>query len=269
MRRLVLFSVFTMLLLTATGCSTFHNLTTGSENLEFQGVHFRVNAAHEAFIGSIGLKRVEAKNRYELKFTPKWDQLSVKNTTKFDMSLARVVEESLNVEGETQPIGGNKNVEVDARLMMSSDTKSSGKYHLLRIVDTKALVDQLNDDDNRELRKYIMRSSKYRIVTSIIIVYDQSTSKTLEQTANLTLELNTDSIGNASIEAKSDGRTVETLSMSDGTIYAYEFSRICWQKDISGHIAVADILLDRNVWRGDSGACIKGTASDPADLVQS
>lgn len=254
-----------ILMIITSGCSTFHSLTARNDSLEFQGISFRVNAAHEAFIGSIGLKRTESKNRFELKFTPLWDNLALKNTTKFDLSLAQTVEKSLEVKGETH--SGNNNL--NAGLSSSSDGSLAGKYHLLRIVDTKALVDQLNESKNNDLREYIFRSSDYRIITSAVIVYDHATSKKLANTSNLKLEMKSDSTGNATIDIKSNGTSVKKLSMSDGTIFAYEFSRICWSKNASGAIKVADILLDRNIWRGDSSACLKNTVSNPLELTKS
>ncbi|MEM7284313.1 MAG: hypothetical protein AAF438_22150 [Pseudomonadota bacterium] len=248
------------------GCSIASRIVAGSGNpsgLEFQGINFRVNAAHEAFIGSIGLKRTEGRNRYELKFTPVWDGLILKNTSKFDRSLMRAVERSLQFSGDSQASAAG----VQAALGTTLNAKEVGKFHLFRIVDTKSLVDQLNSDENRDLRRYLRRSADYRIVTSTIVVYSHDSSLKLENTANLRLALTSSEAGSMEIEAKSDSERVETLSMSDGTIYAYEFSRLCWTK--KGE--VSDILLDRNVLRGDSGACadIEGADADPRHAAAS
>ncbi len=240
------------------GCGFVSRIMTPSgEGLEFQGIDFRVNAAHEAFIGSIGLKRSEGRNRYELKFTPIWDDLVLKNTTKFDRSLLKAVERSLGLSGA----GPAETAELKAALGTTLNTKESGKFHLFRIVDTKSLVDQLNNEKNKDLRNYVSRSADYRIITSIIIVYDHDSSSKMEKRANLEFALTSSDTGSMSIKAKSERETVETLSMSDGTIYAYEFSRLCWKNNV-----VTDILLDRNVLRGDSGACrdIGGSDADPS-----
>ena len=169
--------------LLTTGCGI---IPTSDDRLEFQGAYFRTNAAHEAFIGSIGLKRTELNNRFELKFTPVWDNLVLKNTTKFDLTLARQVNTSLGIEGNTAAPTG----EVGVGTGTSSDAQSVDKYHLLRIADTKSLVEQLNDEKNSALRNYIKRSPKYRIITSVIIVYDHQSSKVLDNTANATKVIN-------------------------------------------------------------------------------
>jgi len=226
------------------------------DSVEFQGVNFRSNAAHESYIGSIGLKRTRGSNRFELKFMPEWEDLVISNTTNFDRKLVEQLKNSLKLEGNLVGDSASGN----AGFGNTTDKETEGKYHIFRIVDTKALVDQLNEDKNAELLTYLARSENYRIITSVIVVYSHSSTGKINTDANLDFALKTSTKGSLKIEAKIENEVVDSLSLSDGTIYAYEFSRLCWKDK-----EVYDILLDRNIWRGDSEACsdIAGAQTTP------
>jgi hypothetical protein len=251
------------ILVSASGCNWFRS--SNVSDLEFQGVKFRTGAAHEAFLGSIGMKRTDGINRYELKFSPAWSDLAVETTTKFDRSLEYAINKSLGLKGSQ---GAE---ELDAKMMaeasISSEEKanSKGKFHIFRIVDTRALVEQLNDESNSSLREYLQRSSEYRLVTSIVVAFSYQQSETIQRNAEGGITLNTPSGIAAEASASYIRAGTEELRISDGTIFAYEFSRMCWQRS-NGKVIVADILLDRDVRFSDSDDCLKDTENDPTVL---
>ncbi len=266
MKKFTAYSALMIFIVIFQGCSGISNLISQTNSyFIFQNVRFRIGAAHEAFIGSIGLMRTEGKNRYELKFTPRWDNLALKNTVKFDNDLRQAINQQLGIKVEPKRIKGvDSNAGISAKLLAEDSIK--GKFHILRIVDTKALVDELNSLEDQEILKYIARNKDYRIVTSIIVVYDHKASQEMDSALNLNLKLKSDQLGNAYIDATSGRKNVATLSMSDGSIYAYEYSRFCWEKD--SDFKVADILLDRPTAFGDASACPPETTHNLYNMKQ-
>lgn len=208
--------------------------------LIFQHVKYRTVGAHEAIIGSIGLKRKTGKNRYELRFIPKWDNLQIINTTNFD--------KTLNIDFKLS-LSGLLSTKSSADAQTENSLNMKGKYYLFRVADSDSLVRQLNNDRNLELRRKLSTDSNYRIITACITVYDQEMTERISKTAGVKFSLNSETNGSQSVDVSSQDNNLIKLLMSNGTIYAYEFSRICWRSEEEGgkQYEIVSIMADRAV----------------------
>ena len=105
-------------------------------------------------------------------------------------------------------------------------------------------VKELNSEKNKDNIRTLMRYDNPRIITSVAIVFNRDTSNKISTSGSASLNIKNTEAGNPELTVKGS-TTGETLgSLSNGTVFAYEYSRICWEKQ-GGEIKVATIEVDR------------------------
>jgi hypothetical protein len=78
----------------------------------------------------------------------------------------------------------------------------------------------------------------------------------------LSLNITNPVTGNPVFNSQSETSGDSVATLSNGTIFAFEYARICWEK-VNDKIRVATIEVDRP---GLDGNCPAGTDDDASDL---
>lgn len=120
----------------------------------------------------------------------------------------------------------------------------------------------MNGDHNRRDIERIARLDSPRIISSIAVVFDQKESARINQSSRIKLEVDVKQSGNADFFIKNEENSEILARVSDGTIFAYQMSRFCWEK-ADGKISIADIEVDKP---GIDKRCPPGTKANPKNL---
>lgn len=259
----------TIIIISFSGCGLFSH--DRKDVFEFQGEEYRTPAAHEALIGSIGVKRKEGKGRYELKFMPAWENLEIANTTNFAENYVKNLDEELGLSVGIEKIKKVADAKVAIDAKEASQLNRKGEYHLWLIADRREAVRQLNQQE--DVLQYIARDPRYRLVVSTLKVYGHDEDIAITKSNNLNIELDAASKGNASLKiGKSEGEKKE-ISLSEGTRYAYNYARFCWEVLSDNKVKLYDIMVDREAGSffglgSDKYSCPEGTHYSVAEAIR-
>lgn len=244
-----------------TGCSQLGkvegSLTRSTEGgdvartLQFQNYRFRTGAAFKAAqLGAIGVKRTAGPNIFEIKRIPQLESLALSRSASFvktqssdykligDLSLTEI--EQMNAK-----VGGSQ----------TGSRYESGIYTIYFLPNVFELVEQLNAKENEGVREYLRRSPDFRIVTAVVKVNSHSLLVKNGTTINVKALSTLSDEGKAEADTtqtpKGEAKTVTItdtkngnplgLQIANGGTYAYEVSRVLWDRD-SGMIV--DLLVD-------------------------
>ena len=255
MKRVLPFIVVVYVSIFLSGCYSMED----SKYLPFQNVKYRKSNSPQAFIGSIGLKRREGPNTFDIKYVPKWEGLAVAKTGAFLKTESRQFSFFTKVSNMGLVVPTFSKEQVSAGGTFASF--ESGYFTIYSIINTKELVDELNRGENEGIRKYLRQSKDYRIITSMVLVEGHSSVKANKIGIHWGIKLvSIKMLGNPlsmilGFRAPRDivnanGQKVtltyaeeELVSMADNSIYAYEYGRIIWDK--TRYSKIIDILVDR------------------------
>ena len=145
---------------------------------------------------------------------------------------------------------------------VSAKSKVTGKYSVFTLFDVNDFVAELNSDANRKNLSLLKRYESPRIITSIATVFDRESSKKFGTLGRLSLNIKNPATGSPVFNIKSETSGDSVAKLSNGTVFAFEFARICWEKT-DGKIRVATIEVDRP---GLDGNCPAGTNDNASEL---
>jgi hypothetical protein len=138
-----------------------------------------------------------------------------------------------------------------------SGTVRKGTFRLITL--TGNVVQALNSPNNvealQELRRY---GGVGRIITTIARTEDYSESSNRRFTVNIFGRFYKAVTGKVSGEASS----VANRTLSAGTIFAYEISRVCWERNTEGRLVVGALMPDQP---GNDPPCPAGLIANPAN----
>lgn len=173
----------------------------------------------------VGVQRSSGKNSFDPKFMPILDDSFTvyKVTEAFQKDTSKRAYNAILRSGK--PIS-----EFSGSGQSIKEEDLSGNFHVFKIMDIFKLVDGLNSEENRDFLERIMAYDDSRIVTSVATVFKHGAGESNTQEAELVISSSKESIGSPEftlIGSRSDGKEVK---LSDGMVFAYEYSRLCWKK---------------------------------------
>ncbi|PWQ93710.1 hypothetical protein [Leucothrix arctica] len=240
------------------GCAVKSDLTESSSFLEIAGDKYRKTGAINTDILFAGVKRSKGFNEdtFDPKFLPVLEQdISARQVTEaFNEQTGKAALEAATKAGIGRIFGGNT----------TSESKVAGKYSVFTLFNVHKFVSELNSDKNKNNIRLLSRYDSPRIITSVAIVFSRGTTRNASIAGNASLQI--DSTGSdtseLTVKAGASGRT--SSSLSNGTVFAYQYSSICWEKR-DGEIKVATIEVDRpGIGLGQS--CPSGTQDRVSNL---
>jgi len=260
MKKIVLCVTSFLLTVVLTGCAHFTDVHEDSEYLVIAGAIFRKTGAFKADMLWAGVEKTKGWGRvstFEPKFFP---------TLQKDIEVLQATEafneQTRKAAIEAAAKAGIEIVEGNISGKISSETISTGKYKIFILREVSNFVAELNSDQNRKELEDLMRYPNPHIITSTATVFDRESSRKIEAAGAVTLSIKKAEIGSPefSIKAKKSGETLAKLS--DGTVFAYQYSRICWEKK-NGKIRAFTIEVDNP---GSDDSCPPGTKDNASKL---
>jgi len=200
--------------------------------------------------------KTSGTNTFEPKFFPKLEhKIQHRKVTEVNAQTAKAAYEAA-VKAGIQIAKGN----VSGNISSASEIK--GDYHVFEIFDVNDLVRELNSSGNRENLESLMMYDDPRIITSVVVVFNYQANEKINRSGELNVTIKKTDIGNPEIALKvaNTGETVATLS--DGTVFAFEYSRLCWEKR-DGKIVLKSLEVDRPGFDND---CPSGTKDNAKKL---
>lgn len=230
--------------------------------LEVTGHHMRKKASINTDILWVGVKRNDTIISY---FEPKFfpiikEEVPIHKVTEIynDSTGSNALSSSL--DGSFQIVDGG----VSTTYVSEDSIKS--KYVVFTIFDINKLVKELNRKENRENMELIMRYEHPRIITSIASIFDHETKSKIDKAGDISIAVKDATKGNPELVLKGSKSGNAIANMSDGSIYAYEFSRFCWAKDKNNQIKIVTLEIDGI---GLDNSCPTGTVADVRKLLKS
>ena len=228
-----------------------------SDYIEIGGIEFRKKGSTNTDILYAGVLREGWVDSFDPKFLPVLSK-EIK---------ARQVTKVFNKETGELAFASAANAGIDVSkesVSASATTKSkvTGKYSVFTLFDVNDFVAELNSEANRKNIDLLKRYENPRIITSIATVFDRKSSRKLGTQGRLSLNIQNPAAGKPAFNIKSDTSGDSVATLSNGTVFAFEYARICWEK-VDDKIRVATIEVDRP---GLDGNCPSGTDDDASDL---
>nr|WP_315397647.1 hypothetical protein [uncultured Duganella sp.] len=146
-------------------------------------------------------------------------------------------------------------VKVTAGVTTDRSSQQTAKLNVINVIDMIDLARELDSPKNSDYIQQLAQFDRPRIVTALVSVEELSSNRSSGMTGKLGADYAV--TGNVTLEGSVGGgasaQRVETLSK--GTIYAYQLSRICW-RNTDGKARIAFVVPDR---RGAGNDCPGGT----------
>ena len=240
------------------GCGGVRPDVEESSNfIEIGGIEFRKKGSTNTDILYAGVRREGWVDSFDPKFLPVLSK-EIK---------ARQVTKVFNKETGELAFTSAANAGIDVskdRVSGSATAKSkvTGRYSVFTLFDVNDFVAELNSEANRKNIDLLKRYEDPRIITSIATVFDRKSSLKLGTQGRVSLNIQNPAAGKPAFNIKSETSGDSVATLSNGTVFAFEYARICWEK-VDGKVRVATIEVDRP---GLDGNCPSGTNDNASDL---
>ena len=211
----------------------------------------RTRGGTQAYLGMIGYKRAQGGSMFQRSFG---SQPTYPDTVAFEVTTVAHTSESSKKAAEAEVAAGTS---AGGTVGGESGTVRKGTFRLITLTGNvvQALNAQSNKEALEELRRY---GSLGRIITTIARTEDYSESRNRKFRVNIFGRLYSAVTGKVSGETSS----VANRTLSAGTIFAYEISRICWERNNDGRLIIGALMPDQP---GNDPPCPTGLIATPAN----
>lgn len=215
------------------GCST------QNPYLNVNGAYWRTTEAFSAPIYSVGVINTQSKN----KFDPKsrliiTDFPLVLSTSLYSEETRKA---AINAKAAAKKAG---KIEISTE----SDKYLTGTYLIYRNTDTYGLIKKINSPENTETLASLKNEHETQvIITGVAIVYNNDRTDKIKVNADITGTITIPKVlADEQAEVKATVSLDKALhtNLSDGTVFAYEYSIIYWD-DAAKDLKVKALTVDR------------------------
>lgn len=251
---IVLVSSLTLL----SGCGAIKpDVKESSDFIEIGGIEFRKKGSTNTDMLYAGVRREGWVDSFDPKFLP------VLSREIKARQVARVFNKETGQLAFASAASAGINLLPDGKAASTSvKSKVTGKYSVFTLFDVNDFVVELNSEANSQNLDLLKRYEDPRIITSIATVFDRESSKKISALGKLSLNIKNPATGNPVFNVKSEVSGDSVATLSNGTVFAFEYARICWEKK-DGKVRVATIEVDRP---GIDENCPSGTNDNAAGL---
>ena len=109
-----------------------------------------------------------------------------------------------------------------------------------QINDQVALLNNLNNKVNSDIKEYLQSQPKARVVTSLSIALPSPIVSEISQAETIYLEQ--DQGQKYVISLFKNNELVKIFHFSEGVIFAYKTSGLCWKEDRRNHLKIVDLV---------------------------
>ena len=224
--------------------------------VDISGVKYRTEGAFHVDLLRVGIVRRVGQNSFEPKFRP-----TIVKEVEVNQAVEIANEQTQSSATDAAAKAGFEVAKVDAAGNLSHEGSSKATYRVFKVFDVLDLMNELNSEENKgKLKAFADHGNDLRIITSVAIAFGYSAHEKTSKAANVLLSVKYPQAGNPEVAVKHSDGTEGKTTLSDGAIFAYEFSRFCWKKGDDGQPMVADLQVDRP---GLEKICPNNTKSDP------
>jgi len=247
-----------ILALQISGCGGVRpDVEESSDYINIGGIEFRKKGSTNTDILYAGVLREGWVDSFDPKFLPVLSKaIKARQVTKVfnketgELAFASAANAGIDVSKDSVSGGANTKSQV------------TGKYSVFTLFDVNDFVTELNSEANRKNLDLLKRYENPRIITSIATVFDRKSSMKLGTQGRLSLNILNPTAGKPIFNIKSETSGDSVATLSNGTVFAFEFARICWEK-VDDKVRVATIEVDRP---GLDENCPSGTDDNASDL---
>lgn len=216
-------------------CVISLSILTGCGTTKVSNVRYRTEGASKTQIGYGGVRATLGTNMFDPKGPTYYeDDLQVQVTTEILSKNNKKYAHRVNVD--VDQVGS---VDVGA----NGSSSESARFVILEIMDIVTLVDWLNDPKNDKLRDKLSYYKNSRIITSVSLAYDYQKSKQFQIEGKVSTSIK--QATGVDVELESNFESQSNIKYSDGTVFAYEYSRPIWKKGDDGKLLIHDLFPDR------------------------
>jgi hypothetical protein len=119
---------------------------------------------------------------------------------------------------------------------LSTDTK----FLKLEIADRVAILNTLNEDQNEDVKKYLINKKDAHIISAVSIALDNEKLKFITEADALFLKQ--ESHKTYVIKVYKNNQIVTSLSFNDGVVFAYQSSSFCWKENDRRQLEIVDLV---------------------------
>lgn len=174
---------------------------------------------------------------------------------------AKLVTEAYVSESSLRDLGGGVKAKVgvakaDVGLSQRQTAETSGNYKVFTVLDIDDLIDELNAPDNQRRMERLQMYDRASIVTGVAVAFDREAERELQRSGKVNITLLQGTPLDPEIGIKGEQVSSSTVKLSDGTVFAYKLSRLCWRQS-GDRIVVGAIETD--IPGKDDGSCPPST----------
>jgi hypothetical protein len=242
------------------GCSSNPTLFASDDFLTIAGQRWRRTGALNTEILRVGVRRGGPFRRGENAFDSKAMPMLV-NTIKVQEVTRAFGKQTWDaaIDATLDP-GGSTSVAASG----TASGSITGVYHVFRVMDVFELTEKLNLPENRRIVEAMASyGADARIITGVAKVHEQEQRRMIGGSGNVSSPGASIGGTNVSVSLKPSGSFTTVASMSDGTVFAFEYARFCWTRMAAGGAVVVSLEVDRP---GSDSDCPEGTYDDARSL---
>jgi hypothetical protein len=228
---------------------------TNTTSFDVGGRKLRTTGAPFVKLGMTGFKSTAGKNTiYNTELQPVYSpDIKIRVATRQHTESTR----EFAMEGDVSPPAGWKLLKTSGKY--STKREMTGDFDVI-LVD-ESLANRLNLEINRNVRDELRAwGENARVVTTVAYAFDQ---KKVDESHASGETGGTYQAASATIKVKNDSK--HTTRLSNGTVFAYEISRIAWQTGRDGTPEIAALIPD---YLGINRLKRPGSEWNPAKLKQ-
>lgn len=109
-----------------------------------------------------------------------------------------------------------------------------------QINDQVALLNNFNNTVNSDIKEYLMNQPKARVVTSLSIALPSQILNEIKQAETIYLEQ--DQGQKYIVSLYKENKLLNSFHFSEGVIFAYKTSGLCWKEDQRNHLKIVDLV---------------------------
>jgi len=98
----------------------------------------------------------------------------------------------------------------------------------LEIADKLAIIDALKKDENEGVLAQLKYNKELKLIQAISLCLDEEILNSIRNAESVFLTNNT--YKNYHFELVTNGKVIQTIPFSSGTVFAYQLNSFCWQK---------------------------------------
>ncbi|PWH83985.1 hypothetical protein DIS18_05405 [Algibacter marinivivus] len=118
--------------------------------------------------------------------------------------------------------------------------KTKPKFLKLEIADRIAILNTLNDKDNKDIFQFLKNKTEAHIITTISVVFNQETSDVLSHGEEVFLEQI--GVNNYALKIYKNKIEEKTIYFNDGVVFGYQTSNACWKQDDKYQLGIVDLV---------------------------